>query len=139
MTTDPLQNTKSEPFEFQNWTVYKKSIGLVGVCKTLACQNQMQNMTSLRDQLIRASLSIPLNIAEGVSRYGSKEKLNFFRIAKGSTFECVACLDVMKSLQMIECVQYDEIIAQYCEVGKMLSGLLRSVQERDNLKYKTKV
>jgi len=97
-------------------------------------QSHAHGVKGLSDQLARASLSVPLNIAEGISRFGSKEKLNFFRIAKGSTFESVACVDVMKSLDMIKINQYDEIISMYCEVGKMLSGLIRSVQDRENMK-----
>lgn len=122
--------TKAELFEFQNWDVYRKSVDLVGICKATFDQSQLNSIKGLSDQLARASLSIPLNIAEGFSRFGNKEKLNFFRIAKGSTFECVACMDVMKSLNIIKPNQYDEIISRYCDVGKMLSGLIRSVQER---------
>jgi four helix bundle protein len=124
--------TKSEPFEFQNWDVYRKSVNLVGICKNAFDQNHSHGVKGLSDQLARASLSVPLNIAEGISRFGGREKMNFFRIAKGSTFECVACVDVMKTLNIIKQNQYDEIIAMYCEVGKMLSGLIRSVQERES-------
>jgi four helix bundle protein len=84
------------------------------------------------DQLTRASLSIPLNIAEGYSRFGKKEKLNYFRIAKGSLFECVACIDIVKNFDGMDEQQYRKMIQGMCEIGKMLSGLIRKIDEVDS-------
>jgi four helix bundle protein len=43
----------------------------------------------MRDQLNRAVLSVPNNIAEGNDRFTPNEKIHFFHIARGSAFECV--------------------------------------------------
>ncbi len=55
----------------------------------------------LRDQLTRASLSISLNIAEGVGRVSAPDKAHFFSIARGSTMECGAIVDAARSLGLI--------------------------------------
>ncbi len=55
----------------------------------------------LRDQLTRASLSIPLNIAEGVGRRSPAEKAHFFAIARGSAMECGAIVDAARSLGLV--------------------------------------
>jgi four helix bundle protein len=47
----------------------------------------------LADQLRRASLSLPLNIAEGAGEFAPREKARFYRIAKRSATECGALLD----------------------------------------------
>jgi four helix bundle protein len=47
----------------------------------------------LADQLRRATLSVPLNIAEGAGEFAPKEKARFYRIAKRSATECGAVLD----------------------------------------------
>jgi four helix bundle protein len=53
------------------------------------------------DQYRRASLSIPLNIAEGGGEYAPAEKARFYRMAKRSATECAAVLDHMVDLQML--------------------------------------
>jgi four helix bundle protein len=51
----------------------------------------------LRDQLTRAALSIPLNIAESAGRVAPAEKAHFIAIARGSAMECAAIVDVLVS------------------------------------------
>ena len=55
----------------------------------------------LSDQLRRAALSIPLNIAEGAGEYAVEEKIRFYRMAKRSATECAGILDVCQGLQLI--------------------------------------
>ncbi len=56
----------------------------------------------LSDQLQRAALSIPLNIAEGAGEYSIDEKARFYRMAKRSATECAGILDVCRRLQLVE-------------------------------------
>jgi four helix bundle protein len=56
----------------------------------------------LSDQLQRAALSIPLNIAEGAGEYAVDEKIRFYRMAKRSATECAGILDVCHRLELIE-------------------------------------
>ena len=56
----------------------------------------------LSDQLQRAALSIPLNIAEGAGEYATDEKARFYRMAKRSATECAGILDVCQRLQLVE-------------------------------------
>lgn len=48
-----------------------------------------------RDQLLRASQSIPLNIAEGNGKFSEADRNRFFGIARGSALECAAIQDVL--------------------------------------------
>jgi len=48
------------------------------------------------DQLGRASFSIVLNIAEGSGKASLNDRKNYFTIARGSVFECVAVIDILK-------------------------------------------
>lgn len=54
---------------------------------------------SLADQLRRAAISIPLNIAEGVGRPTAADQARFHAIARGSAMECGALIDVVSVLQ----------------------------------------
>ncbi len=89
-------------FEFQKWPVYQKALDFVISSGTLCNRLPRDSLTGLRDQLRRASQSIPLNVAEGCSRYGKKDKANFWRIARGSVFECVAILDIGRRTGLVE-------------------------------------
>lgn len=60
----------------------------------------------LSDQLQRAALSIPLNIAEGAGEYSIDEKIRFYRIAKRSATECAGILNVCQRLQLVEEKRY---------------------------------
>ena len=52
--------------------------------------------TELSDQLDRASISVPLNIAEGSGRSTPREQARHYTIARGSAVECLACLDLLE-------------------------------------------
>jgi four helix bundle protein len=60
----------------------------------------------LSDQLQRAALSIPLNVAEGAGEYAIDEKTRFYRMAKRSATECAGVLDVCRKLQLLEEQKY---------------------------------
>ncbi len=122
-----LSNEKSpkiEQFEFQNWDLYKRSLFLTKEFFQLAVALKESGQKDLADQLRRAISSVPLNLAEGVSRYGLKDKMYFWRISKGSLFECVAIIDLIEILTVIP-LNKSKITSEMAEVGKMLSGLIR--------------
>ena len=56
----------------------------------------------LKDQICRAAVSVPSNIAEGYERKGTKETIQFFYIAKGSCGELRTQLQIATDLEYIE-------------------------------------
>ncbi len=78
-----------------------------------------------KDQLDRAATSIPLNIAEGNGKFSSRDRARFFDIARGSTLECAACLDVLVSRRLVTGEQVAPAKEQLVQVVNMLMGLLR--------------
>ena len=60
----------------------------------------------LSDQLQRAALSVPLNVAEGAGEYALDEKARFYRMAKRSATECAGILDVCRKLQLLDESKY---------------------------------
>jgi len=82
--------------------------------------------TSAKDQIERASTSIPLNIAEGNGRHTSSDRCRFFDNARGSALECAAALDVLqaKGFMNIDVVNEGKIIIQ--GVVSMLVGLIKN-------------
>jgi four helix bundle protein len=86
---------------------------------------------NVRDQLSRASMSIALNIAEGSGRFSSKDKRNFYVIARSSAGECMAMMDILEDLQLFTIQQADNFRSKYEELSKMLFGLIRSLETKE--------
>jgi four helix bundle protein len=82
---------------------------------------------NLADQLRRACYSVPLNIAEGNTRYGSRDSRRFLDTARGSLAEVETILGMAKSLGYISPVEFGRLEALTDETGRTLYGLLRKV------------
>lgn len=82
---------------------------------------------SLTDQMRRSVVSISSNIAEGFTRYGAKEKRQFYFIAKASLTELENQLIISKDVGYIKEINLNNLLNQTEVVGRMLTGLIRSV------------
>ena len=81
----------------------------------------------LRSQIRRAVTSIPANIAEGQGRRFTKEFLYFLANARGSLWELDTHLEAATRLGFLEMDSHTELRTQMDEVGRILGGLIRSV------------
>jgi four helix bundle protein len=84
----------------------------------------------LIDQLRRAAISVTSNIAEGFSRQGNKEKVQFYYMAKGSLTELQNQLLVAKDVGYLDQADFDIVATQTITVGKLLTGLIKSAKQR---------
>ena len=114
------------PFLFENLEVYKKSMLFVVEVYSIA-----RNIgdRSIKDQITRAALSIPLNIAEGQGRMHLREKRQYYNTARGSLLECVPLLQICEKLEYIDKVKYEKLYNLANEISKMTSGLINSLKE----------
>jgi four helix bundle protein len=85
---------------FQRLDVYRCAIQFLVLSTSLAGRVP-RGYAELSDQLRRAALSVPLNIAEGSGK-GDRDAARYYRIARGSALECVAILDAMEALGFAE-------------------------------------
>lgn len=81
----------------------------------------------LADQLRRACYSVPLNIAEGNTRYGSRECRRFLDTARGSLAEVETIIEMARELGYISPADFGRLEALTDETGRTLYGLLRKV------------
>jgi four helix bundle protein len=86
--------------------------------------------TSAKDQLDRASTSIPLNIAEGNGKFSGRDRARFLEMARGSALECAACLDVLVARKLTSAEQVADAKAQLAAIVRMMIGLLKRFSER---------
>src|SRR5262249_1086717 len=80
-------------FDHEKLEVYREAIAFVAWLSVIL--EGAVRVGEVKDQLDRASTSIPLNIAEGNGKYAPKDRCRFFDIAHGSALECAAGLDVL--------------------------------------------
>jgi four helix bundle protein len=104
--------------------VYQQSLEFI--TWTLPLLDQVPAGASVRNQLDRASTSIPLNIAEGNGKFTSADRCRFFDNARGSALECAACLDVMVAKQFVEPDDVQEGKTMLVKIVSMLFGLIRA-------------
>jgi four helix bundle protein len=82
----------------------------------------------LTSQLRRAAISIPSNIGEGGRRKRTKAQLNHLDIALGSQGEVEVQMELALRLGFCNAAAYAPVQARIERVGKMLNGLIRSLQ-----------
>lgn len=112
-------------FDFQKLTVYDKAKIMNLKVTELLKVVKIDRVTN--DQFRRAAFSIMLNIAEGSGRFTKPDKRNFYVIARGSTFECVAILDYLRDIESIQQAEYDSFYSDLEELSKMLFGLIKGL------------
>jgi len=78
---------------------------------------------SARDQWLRASQSIPLNIAEGNGKSTEADRRRFFEIARGSVLECAAIQDVLVVGNTLSEKESNEREVELNRMAAMLTGL----------------
>ncbi len=86
---------------------------------------------ALRDQIRKAAVSIPSNIAEGFERGGNKEFINFLSIAKGSTGEVLTQLHIAVELGYLSTKEFKSLEALAIEIGNMLGGFIGYLKRSD--------
>ena len=82
-----------------------------------------------KDQITRSSLSVPSNIAEGMSRNGDREKLQFLNIARGSCSELRTQIYIGIEIDYINNELGKSWIEQTKSIASMLSGLMKKIKE----------
>jgi len=107
---------------------WKKSLDLVEMVYEITKGFPQEELYGLTNQLQRAAVSIPSNIAEGAARGSKKEFIQFLHIALGSVSEVETQLVIAKRLGYLDNV--DSIEEQIQTVRKLILGLIRYLRAR---------
>ncbi len=89
----------------------------------LTNESSFDKKWAIKDQMIRSSLSISSNIAEGFGRKSKKDFARFLLIAMGSTEELRSQLRFARDTGLIKDTDYTAIHEKLLEIGKMITGL----------------
>jgi len=111
--------------EFKDLRAYQESQKLVGGVEATRLPRHWR---SVRDQMTRAAVSVPLNISEGWGRNSNREKGHFLSIAAGSAREVQACLDTIHRAGHIDDNRYEFLDDRCDHVARMIGKLRKCLK-----------
>ncbi len=120
--------------DYKDLLVWQESRILTKQVYLLSEKFPKEEIFGLTNQIRRASVSIPSNIAEGYNRYSDKEFLHFLKIAKGSTAEVETQILLSMDLCYINIKDGEQILSQIGKVLRMLGSLIATVKNRSENK-----
>ena len=122
-TGDRGQKMENKVKSYKNLIVWQKSMDLVIDIYKLVKKLPKEETYSLSDQMRRAVVSIPSNIAEGYARKTTKEYLKFLSIANGSRTELETQLIICNKIGYLNEKEIEVAMQKSTEIGKMISTI----------------
>jgi four helix bundle protein len=118
-------------FDHERLDVYQEAVAFCGWVGEFL--ESTSGKTAAKDQLDRASTSVPLNIAEGNGKFSQRDRARFLKMARGSALECAACLDVLVARRLTTLWAVTPAKERLVGIVQMLVGLLRRFSERADM------
>jgi four helix bundle protein len=115
-------------FDHEKLDVYQESIAFCGWVGELL--SEISAKAAAKDQLDRASTSLPLNIAEGNGKLSTVDRARFLEIARGSALESAAYLDVLAARKLVAGERILPAKERFVRIVNMLMGMLKRFSGR---------
>jgi four helix bundle protein len=115
-------------FAFEKLVVYNLAVETYSEIRKIKLSRTESDRIIAR-QLSRASLSIPLNIAEGSGKQSPKDRRNFLLIARGSLHETASLLDIMNGNSLLDSGKYERLYDKLTQMSKMLYVMIKRQEE----------
>lgn len=113
---------------FEDLIVWQKAIEFVKGVYLITSQGELKRDFGLRDQMRRAAVSIPTNIAEGFERASRKEYLLFLNIAKGSAGETSSLFRVALEVGYFDKQIHDQLRERAMTLSRFLFNQISSIR-----------
>jgi four helix bundle protein len=120
----------SEINSYRDLDVWKQSRQLVKSVYQLSRSFPKEEQFGLTNQLRRAAISVPSNVAEGSGRNHSKDSIQFFFIARGSLYEIETQLIISFDLEYISDSHLKEVLEQVTRCKKLINGFINYFQKQ---------
>jgi four helix bundle protein len=118
------------PQHYKDLIAWQKAMDVVAALYDATESFPKREPYSLTDQMRRAAVSIPSNIAEGQAHFSRREFRHFPRHSSGSLAELETQILIAQRRDYLTEAQAAELLKRTREVGRILSGLLNSLKER---------
>lgn len=115
--------------KFEDLRVWQRAKNLAVYIYKLTSHGKFNKDFGLKDQIRRASVSVPSNIAEGDELGTTKQAIRHFFIAKGSTAEVLTQAVISLEIEYITKEEYRHIEKECKTISSMLTMLIRARSE----------
>lgn len=112
--------------------IWQRSVALVTRVYAITEKFPKSEMWGLTNQIRRASVSVPSNIAEGSGRRSDKELVQFLHIASGSLAELETQFIIANNLGFIANNEYSEVEQEIHEIIRMVSAMSKNILNKHN-------
>ncbi len=121
-----------QDFFYRKLKVYQDAMVLLEDVYQLTKKFPSTELHGLSNQIQRAAVSIPSNIAEGMGRFSIKDRIRFIDISNGSLMEVMCQLEIAHRLGYIsdEALQTQDV--KIAAIAKMILGLRKNLEEKIN-------
>jgi four helix bundle protein len=126
-TIAPLPLKEVKMFGFQKLQIYQLAKEIVKYNYKLTKKFPSDEKFALVQQMNRAAVSVPSNIAEGTSRKSNKDKAHFINIAYGSLMELVCQMEIALELGYIEQSEYDGFIKKVKNLSVKMNNYSKTI------------
>ena len=115
---------------YKDLIAWQKAMDLVDALYDATEAFPKHEIYSLTNQIRRAAVSVPSNIAEGQAHYSDHEFRHFLRHSRGSLAEIETQVLIAQRRNYLSEPKTTEILRQAAEVGRIVSGLIASLDAR---------
>ncbi len=115
---------------YRDLVAWQKAMKFVTAIYEVTQRFPSEERYGLTNQLRRASVSVPSNIAEGQARFSQKEFHHFLSMARGSLVEIETQLLIARNLKYLQTAKAEDLLATADELGRILNGLISSIKDR---------
>ncbi|MFH0863788.1 MAG: four helix bundle protein [Candidatus Gottesmanbacteria bacterium] len=123
-----METLRNKITSFTDLIVWQEGHKLVLLIYQITRSFPQEEIYCLTNQMRRCAISITSNIAEGFSRQGLKEKIQFYYMALGSITELQNQLLLARDLRYIGNNQFQNLAGQTVVIHKLLNGLIKSLK-----------
>ena len=116
----------------KNLTVWQKSMDLVSEVYKLVKKLPREENYALSDQIRRASVSIPSNIAEGMGRFTTKDRIRFLDISYGSLYETMCQMEIAYEQHYISSQDFESFEHLASRTSMTIMGLKKNFEIKIN-------
>ena len=116
--------------KFEDLYVWQLGIEMVKRVYLLTGVGQLKRDFGLKDQMRRAAVSVPTNIAEGFERFSRKEYLMFLNVAKASAGELRSLFRVALEIDYMDEDSFDELHSMVTKLSCSLSNQMVAIRNR---------
>lgn len=116
---------------YKDLIAWQKAMDLVQAVYDATDEFPKREVYSLTDQIRRAAVSIPSNIAERQAHFSNREFLHFLRHSRGSLAELEAQILIAQRRAYLSEARASELLKRADELSRILSGLINSLKQKD--------